>query len=198
MGKVLLEMTMSVDGYTAGPDISEEDPLGRNGEQLHDWMFAGRSGEEVERFQAEKFAAVGAVIVGRRMADLGIPHWGEEPAFGAPCFVVTHRPAEKIVKKGGTSYVFVTDGIDAAMGRARGAAGEQDVMVAGGADIARQYLNAGMVDEISLHLSPMVLGGGTALFDGVRPDVRLVPAGATSSPLAVHLTYEVEARPDRT
>jgi dihydrofolate reductase len=171
MGKVLLEITISLDGYSAGPDISEEDPLGRDGERLHEWMFAGRSEDEVERFH------------------LGIPHWGEEPAFHAPCLVVTHRPAETIVKQGGTSYIFVTDGIQAAMDQAQEAAGEQDVMVIGGADIARQYLNAGLVDEISLHVAPILLGGGTPLFAGVRPDLQLVPGEATTGPLATHLTY---------
>jgi dihydrofolate reductase len=193
MGKVLIEITMSLDGYTAGPDISDEDRLGRNGERLHDWMFADKTADEVNRFQTDKFASVGAVIVGRRMADLGIGPWGEEPAFHAPCFVVTHRPAETIVKKGGTSYVFVTEGIDAAMERANEAAGDQDVIVMGGADIDRQYLNAGLIDEIRLHVAPMLLGGGTSLFAGVRPDLRLVPSQATHEPLATHLTYQVDA-----
>ena len=127
------------------------------------------------------------------MADLGIRHWGEEPTYHAPVFVVTHRPAETIVKHGGTSYIFVTEGIEAAMTRAKEAAGEQDVMVMGGADIDRQYLDAGLIDEIRLHLAPIALGGGTSLFAGVRPDLRLVPGEATASPLATHLTYRVEA-----
>ena len=140
MGKVLMEITMSLDGYIAGPDVSADDPLGRNGESLHDWMFAGKSGEEVERFQADLFSSIGAVIVGRRMADLGIENWGDDPTYHAPVFVVTHRPAATIVKKGGTSYTFVTDGIEAAMAQARAAAGGQDVIVMGGADIDRQFL----------------------------------------------------------
>jgi dihydrofolate reductase len=192
MGKVLLEITMSLDGYVAGPDVSDEDPLGRGGESLHDWMFAEKSADEVNRFQTDHFASIGALVLGRRMADLGIRHWGEEPVFHAPCFVVTHRPAETIVKQGGTSYVFVTEGIHAAMAQATAAAGAQDVKVNGGVDVARQCLNAGLVDEIRLHLAPIVLGGGTPLFAGVRPDLRLVPSQATNSPLATHLTYEVD------
>ena len=140
MGKVLMEITMSLDGYTAGPEVSAEEPMGRGGEAL-----------------------------------------------------VTHRPAETIVKKGGTSYIFVTEGIEAAMARAREAAGEQDVMVNGGADIDRQYLNAGLIDEIRLHLAPIFLGGGTPLFAGVHPDLRLVPIQTTDSPLATHLTCQVDA-----
>ena len=118
MGKVLMEITMSLDGYTTGPEVSAEEPMGRDGERLHEWMFAGKSAADIEAFMTDSFAGVGAVVMGRRMADLGIGPWGEEPVFRAPRFVVTHRPAETIVKKGGTSYVFVTEGIEAAMTQA--------------------------------------------------------------------------------
>ena len=193
MGKVLMEITMSLDGYITGPEVSAEAPMGHDGERLHEWMFAGKSAADSERWLTDHFSTIGAVILGRRMADLGIGPWGEEPVFYAPCFVVTHRPAETIVKKGGTSYVFVTEGIEAAMAQAKAAAGKQDVMVNGGADIDRQYLNAGLIDEIRLHVAPIFLGGGTTLFAGVRPDLRLVPTQATNSPLATHLTYQVDA-----
>jgi dihydrofolate reductase len=133
------------------------------------------------------------VIIGRRMAELGIGAWGEEPVFHAPCFVLTHRPAQTIVKKGGTSYIFVSEGIEAAMAQAKAAAGAQDVMVEGGADIDRQLLNAGLIDEIRLHVAPIILGGGTPLFSGVSPEVGLVPSKATNSPLATHLSYQVDA-----
>ncbi len=198
MGKVLMEITMSLDGYTTGPEVSAEEPLGRGGDRLHEWMFAGQSAADSDRRETDHFSTIGAVIMGRRMADLGIGPWGEEPTFHAPCFVVTHRPAETIVKNGGTSYIFVTEGIEAAMAQAKAAAGEQDVMVVGGADIDRQYLNAGLIDEIRLHLVPVLLGGGTPLFTGVRPDLRLVPSQATNSPLATHLTYQVDASAVRT
>src|ERR687894_218887 len=193
MGKILMEITMSLDGYIAGREVSDEEPMGRGGERLHEWIFAGKSAADIEAFQTNLFSGVGAVIMGRRMVDLGIGPWGEEPPYHAPCFVVTHRPAETIVKKGGTSYVFVTEGIEAAMAQAREAAGEKDVRVEGGADIDRQYLNAGLIEEIRLHLAPIVLGGGTPLFAGVSPDLRLVPTQATNSPLATHLTYQVDA-----
>ena len=192
MSKVILEITMSLDGYIAGPDISDADPLGREGERLHDWMFAGKSGEEVNRNETDRFSTTGAVIVGRLMADLGIGPWGEEPTFHAPVFVVTHRPAETIEKKGGTSYIFVTEGIEAAMEQAKAAAGDRDVSVMGGAAIDQQYLNAGLIDEIRLHVAPMLLGGGRALFEGVRPDLKLVASEASSEPGAMHLTYAVE------
>src|SRR5262245_1862808 len=191
MGKVLMEITMSLDGYVTGPNVSEDEPLGHDGERLHDWMFEGKSPAEAEAGELETFRTVGAVIVGRRMADLGIRHWGDEPTFHAPVFVVTHRPAETIDRQGGTSYIFVTDGVEAALERARAAAGNQDVIVMGGADIDRQFLNAGLIDELRLHIAPIVLGSGTALFEGVRPDLRLVPSQASNEPLATHLTYEV-------
>jgi dihydrofolate reductase len=191
MSKVIVELTISMDGYAAGPDVTSDEPMGRGGEELHDWMFSGRSGEEAEKLQLEHFRDVGAVIVGRRMADLGIGNWGDNPVYHAPVFVVTHRPAERIERQGGTSYTFVTNGIVAAMEQARAAAGAQDVFVAGGPEIARQYLNAGLVDEVRLNLAPMFLGGGTSLFQGVNPDVHLVPREATIEPLAAHLVYEV-------
>jgi dihydrofolate reductase len=193
VSKVVLEMSMSLDGFVTGPDVSPEEPMGRGGERLHDWMFEGRSQAEVEEYEAEHFRDVGAVIVGRRMADLGIDPWGEEPPFHCPVFVVTSRPAETIEKAGGTSYTFVTDGIDEAFRRAREAAGPADVMIGGGAQVARQYLRAGAVDEVRLHLVPVLLGGGTRLFDdGPWPIASLRPFEVTDDPRVTHLTYEVE------
>jgi dihydrofolate reductase len=193
MSKVVYEMTVSQDGYVTGPDVGEEFPLGRGGESLHDWMFEGRSGAEIREFQVGKYRDFGAVIVGRRMADLGIPNWGGEPVFHAPVFVVTHRPAETIVKEGGTSYEFVTDGIEATLEQAREAAGGADVKINGGADIGRQYLDAGLVDALWLHYAPILLGGGTPLFGEGATDLRLEPVGAEPSPLALHVTYRVAA-----
>lgn len=195
MGKVLLEMSMSLDGYVAGPDVSPEEPMGRGGELLHEWMFAGRSAAESRSFAADHFSSVGALIVGRRMADLGIGPWGDEPVFHAPVFVVTHRPAETIVKRGGTSYTFVTEGIERALARAREAAESDDVQVNGGADIARQYLELGVIDDLRLHLVPLTLGAGTRLFaEGSSVSGRVRPVAADTDPLATHLTYAVERR----
>ena len=191
MPKVLLEMSMSLDGCVTGPDVGPDEPMGRGGERLHDWMFEGRSDAESERFLVEKLKDIGAVIVGRRMADLGIVHWGEDPAFHCPVFVVTNRPAETIEKAGGTSYTFVTGGIDEALARAHEAAGSADVMVGGGAEIARQYLRAGAIDELRLHLVPLILGGGTPLFDD-GPTIGLRAIEVTAEPKVTHLTYEVE------
>ena len=192
MGRVLLEMSMSVDGYIAGADVSPEAPMGRGGERLHEWMFANASSAESDAYEADHFNGIGALILGRRMADVGIGPWGDEPTFHAPCFVVTHRPAETIVKRGGTSYHFVTDGIEGALERAREMAGAQDVLVNGGADIGRQFLNAGLLDEIRLHLVPVVMAAGTRLFDGVRSDVGMIARNATTGRSVMHLTYEVK------
>lgn len=193
MGKVLLEVSMSLDGYVAGPDVSAEAPMGRGGEVLHEWMFAGRSPDDSQRFETDHFSDVGALIIGRRMADVGIGPWGEEPTFHAPVFVVTHRPAETIEKRGGTAYTFVTEGIEHALARARDAAGPDDVLVNGGADIARQYLQLGTIEELRLHLVPVTLGAGTPLFpEAVSPRIRLRPASADTTPLATHLTYTLE------
>jgi len=125
MGKVLLELSVSLDGFSTGPDVSPEAPLGRGGELLHAWMFARKSAVESRSFETAHFSGIGALIMGRRMVDLGIGLWGEEPTFHAPCFVVTHRPAETIVKKGGTSYIFITEGIEAALEQAQQAAQTQ-------------------------------------------------------------------------
>jgi dihydrofolate reductase len=192
MSKVIMEMSVSLDGYVTGPHVRPEEPMGDGGECLHEWMFAGKSATEVETYQTAKYSEIGALIMGRRMVDLGIGPWGEKPAFHAPCFVITHRPAETIVKKGGTSYIFVTDGIEAALDRARQAAGSQDVQINGGADIAQQFLKAGLLDKIRLHLVPIILGAGTRLFDGVRTDVQFVPREAQNAPVVTHLIYDVE------
>ena len=192
MSSVLLELSVSLDGFAAGPDIGPDAPLGRDGERLHEWMFAGKSAGDFARDATARFSGVGAFILGRRMADLGIGPWGEEPVFHAPCFVVTHRPAETIVRKGGTSYTFVTDGIPAALESARQAAGSKDLLVSGGADVAQQFLTAGLIDEVRLHLVPVVLGSGTRLFDGVQRGTRLIPRAAQTDAAVTHLFYAAE------
>jgi dihydrofolate reductase len=214
MARLTLDISTSLDGFVAGPNQTLEQPLGEGGERLHEWVFRlaswraphgleGGERDADDEVLTESIRATGAVIMGRRMFSGGAgpweddPNadgwWGDEPPFHVPVFVLTHHPRETVVKQGGTSFTFVTEGIEAAMTQARAAAGEQDVMVNGGADIDRQFLNAGLIDEIRLHLAPILLGGGTPLFTGVRPDLRLVPSQATNSPLATHLTYRVDA-----
>ena len=191
MGKIYAFMSMSLDGFIAGPNVSVANGMGDGGEQLHEWIFAGQSDEENEAREIAQFTSTGAVLMGRTMLDVGISHWGDDPTFHAPVFVVTHRPAEPIVKAGGTTYTFVTDGPDAALRLARVAAGEQDICVIGGAAIVRHYLHAGVIDELTLHVVPILLGDGTRLFTG--PDdraIELTPVdGRVDSDGVTHLRW---------
>lgn len=148
MGLVYANMSMSLDGFIAGPNVRVGNGMGDGGDDLHDWIFAGKSEAEVRAFMQEQFAAVGAVLMGRRLLDVGIEPWGDEPAFRSPVFVVTHRRADLIVKAGGTTYTFVTEGPDEALRLAREAAGDRDIRIEGGAAIVREYLKLGVVDEL--------------------------------------------------
>jgi dihydrofolate reductase len=206
-----LQISVSVDGYVAGPNQSEKDPLGEGGEQLHDWVVAlaawreahGRAGGEVNAstpIMEEALANVGATIMGRNMFGGGPGPWpedppwngwwGESPPFHHPVFVITHHEREPLELEGGTTFHFVTDGIEAALDRAREAAGGKDVALAGGADVCNQFLAAGRVDEMTLNVAPILLGGGERLFDGVGVRDRAVElVGAVDGPGATHLKY---------
>ncbi len=191
---VFFEASMSLDGFMAGPNITPENPMGDGGEELHDWMFAGRSDEEMAAFQDAMFESVGALVMGRRTLDLGLGPWGDNPPYHAPVFVVTHRAHEPIERLGGTTFTFVTEGFDAAFEQAREAAGTVDVQIMGGAEIDRLALAAGVVDEILLHVAPMLLGGGTRLFDGteIRPaQLGLIATDSDPNTGAVHIHYRV-------
>ncbi|MEV5827887.1 dihydrofolate reductase family protein [Spirillospora sp. NPDC052242] len=196
MGEVTCDVTMSLDGYVAGPEQSLENPLGVGGERMHRWMFEQR---ETNAAAVEKITAAGAYIMGRRMfgPDRGewdldwTGWWGEEPPYHAPVFVLSHHPREPVPMKGGTTFHFVTDGIAAALVRAREAAGERNVAIAGGAQTIDQYLAAGLIDELRLHVAPVILGGGARLFDGVG-DLALRASGtAPGTDLVTHLTYRI-------
>jgi dihydrofolate reductase len=175
----LVDLCVSLDGYVAGPDVGPDNPMGTGGEALFDWLFTGRSADEAREYEDSYYASVGALVIGRKMADLGIGPWGDNPSFHAPCFVVTHRPRDVIAKEGGTSYTFITDGPHAAVQRAREAAGDLDVQINGGADLAGQCLEAGLVDELRLRVVPVVLGAGTRFLTGLRPGLRLTPTSAS-------------------
>jgi dihydrofolate reductase len=211
MTKVRANTAISLDGYVAGPNQGEENPLGEGGEQLHEWMFGLKSwrethGEEggdvnasteaVERMHAD----VGAFVMGRNMFgpirgewedDSWKGWWGDDPPYHAPVFVLTHHEREPVEMKGGTTFYFVTDGIESALEQARQAAGDQDVLVAGGASAIRQYLAAGLVDELHLHLAPVILGDGERLLEGVDSDVKLEQLRAVEAPGVAHLYYRV-------
>jgi dihydrofolate reductase len=185
---VFVEISMSVDGHVTGPDVSVDQPMGVGGERLHDWMFEGRTAEEATAYQESVFASVGAVLMGRRMLDLGLVHWGDDPTFHAPVFVVTHEPHPPIDRRGGTTYTFVTGGLDEALRLARAAAAYQDIAIVGGADLVRQCLAAGAVDAIRLHVAPFLLGAGTKLFlDGILTATDLTLTSVDSTNGTAHL-----------
>jgi dihydrofolate reductase len=210
MGIGRFQQSISVDGFSAGPDQSEENPLGVGGEALHDWMMGleiwrqthGEEGGEVNESTpiAEQLqTGYGAMVMGRNMfgpirGDWGDESWtgwwGEEPPYHVPVYVLTHHPRESIEMKGDTTFHFVTDGVESAFARAREAAGDQDVLVAGGASAIRQALSAGLVDEFTRSVNPMVLGAGERPLDGIG-DLKLEQLRAVEAPGATHLTYRV-------
>jgi dihydrofolate reductase len=188
MGMTYANLSMSLDGFIAGPNVRVGNGMGDRGDDLHDWIFAGKSEAEATAFLEEQFTSVGAVLMGRTMLDVGIEPWGDEPAFHAPVFVVTHRPAETISKAGGTTYTFVTDGPDAALRLAREAAGDKDIRIEGGAAIVREYLHAGVIDELRLHVVPILLGGGVRLFTEAEDrSIGLAAGGEVDDTGVTHL-----------
>ena len=189
MGRVIAEISMSADGIVAGPDTSTEHRLGRDGDLLHEWMFEGTEADA--EVAARLFDGAGAFVLGRSMFDMGVDPWGEDGTFKKPCFVVTHRPAEPVVK-GPTTFTFVTDGPESALRQAKAAAGGENVVVMGGGTTMRQFLRAGLVDELRLHVVPLLFGAGVRLFDGEAGDhVRLERVRVEETPNATHLTFRV-------
>jgi dihydrofolate reductase len=211
MSKVRAHISVSLDGYVAGPNQSHENPLGEGGESLHDWMIELRSwrqshghegGEENASTEIvdEATANVGAEIMGR--GKFGPPEggpwgddpwrgwWGEDPPFHKPVFVLTHHEREPLTLSD-TTFTFVTEGIESALEQAREAAGGQDVFLGGGAESINQYLAAGLVDELELHVAPILLGGGERLLAGVGPDLKLEQLRAVEAPGVAHLKYRV-------
>jgi dihydrofolate reductase len=189
MGSVALHFSMSLDGYVAGPAVNAECPMGQGGERLHEWLFsANKSAADIECAR-EMRAAAGAVVLGRRTFDVGIGPWGDTP-YAAPCFVLTHAGRDDLVQKSGT-FVFVTGGIESAIGQAKISARGKDVVIMG-ADTARQALRAGLVETINLQLVPVLLGGGSRLFEARDAEKReLECVRVIESPLVTHLRYRV-------
>jgi dihydrofolate reductase len=196
MTKITSDMAMSVDGFVAGPNQSLAEPFGEGvGDRLHRWMF-----EEPEANAAaiEAITAAGAYIMGRNMFGPGRDAWdedwkgwwGDDPPYHAPVFVLTHHPREPVAMQGGTTFTFVTDGIESALAQAREAAGSADIAIAGGAGTVNQYLAAGAIDELRLHVVPVVLGAGERLFEGVA-DLSLELLDVSGTDLVTHLSYRV-------
>jgi dihydrofolate reductase len=212
MAKLRFEISMSLDGFIAGPNPSEEHPLGEGGMQLHEWAFKlaawrephGQEGGEVNastEVVERALQRTGANVMGRNMFGGGPGPWGEnpwdgwwgdDPPFHSPVFVLTHHAREPLEKQGGTSFYFVTDGIEAALAHAKQAAAGKDVSLCGGANAAQQYLKAGLLDELQLNVVPILLGGGTRLFENLSPaKPQLEPVRAIEAPDVTHLCYRV-------
>jgi dihydrofolate reductase len=211
MARLRFRISMSLDGFVAGPDQSVQDPIGVGGKRLHEWVFAlaafrriigleGGEDDDSSKIIEEAFANVGATVMGRHMFG-GQPGpwatdkpwngwWGQNPPFHHPVFVVTHHPRPPLVLEGGTTFHFVTDGLRSALEQARQVAGDKDVSLGGGASLARQALEAGLVDEMQIHLVPTLLGRGERLFDGIGTDLHgLTLVRTVATPKVVHLKF---------
>ena len=214
MSRLRCQISISLDGFVAGPNQSEENPLGEGGERLHEWVLPleawrrshGEQGGEVNestRILEESIENIGAAVMGRNMFgpvrgawvdEQWTGWWGDNPPYHYPVFVVTHYPRDPLEMEGGTTFHFVTDGIESALEQARGAAGGKDVMLWGGGSIAQQYLAAGLLDELELHVVPVLLGGGARLFDNLGDaEVQLEQVRAVEAPGVTHLKYRVVA-----
>ena len=211
MSRLRCDISISLDGFVAGPNQSEENPLGEGGERLHDWVVPlaawreahGRQGGEVNASTPvfeESIENIGAGVMGRNMFgpigggawgdDPWTGWWGDDPPYHCPVFILTHHQRDPVVMEGGTTFHFVTDGIESALDQAMEAAGGKDVMLWGGGQAAQQYLAAGLVDELELHLVPVVLGGGARLFDSLGDaTVQFEQIRSVEAPGVTHLKY---------
>ncbi len=187
IAKVIADQSVSLDGFSAGPNVGAGNPLGDGGDRLHEWYESG--GDQV---RDELFSMSGALVVGRRMFDVGVELWGNDPVFHMPVFVVTHRASDPLVKKGGTTYFFITNGIEGALAQANAAAGDKHVAVLGGASVIQQCINAGLVDELRIHLSHVLLRDGIRFFDHIGAEcIDLKALRVIESPGATHLTFRL-------
>jgi dihydrofolate reductase len=212
MGKIFADISMSLDGFIAGPNPTLEEPLGRGGEALHDWvvrlaawrkphgMSGGETGPEGDVME-ESITNLGAVIMGRKMFNGGDgpwekdPNpdgwWGDTPPFHVPVFVLTKHKREKVTKEGGTSFTFVTDGIQSAFTQAKKAAGDKNISISGGANTIQQFIKAGLLDELQIHMVPILLNGGTPLLTNLD-DTNFEKIRVIDSPLVIHLKFRIK------
>ena len=209
MDLVTSHISISLDGFVAGPNQSLENPIGEGGLRLHDWVFTtaawlcqqgleGGNDNEDSRLVDEVVANVETYIMGRKMFGGGPGPWdqtwkgwwGDDPPYHTPVFVLTHHPREPLEMQGGTTFIFVTDGIESAMDQARAAAGDGVVSIAGGASTIQQFLAAGMLDELYVHIVPIILGRGERLFENVGDPV-LEPVKVIASPTVTHIKYRI-------
>ena len=199
-GRVVCDITVTADGYSAGLNQTEQRPFGDDGgdgtgDALHAWMF--KTPDE-NRAEIDQIVAAKAFIMGRNMFGPVRGEWnrhwngwwGDDPPFHAPVFVLTHHAREPQPMAGGTTFYFVTDGIESALAQARAAAGDGDVAIGGGATTINQYLAAGLIDELRIHIAPLMFGAGTRLFEGVPP-LKLEQVTSRAASLATHVTYRI-------
>jgi dihydrofolate reductase len=215
MGKVFVDITTSLDGFVAGPNPTLEHGLGEDGERIHEWLYDLESFKRLHGQEGgdrtpdsevldEAFASTGATIMGRGMYSGNFgpgpweddPNadgwWGDDPPFKVPVFVLTSHPRETVQKEGGTSFTFVTEGIESALAQAKEAAGDKNISIAGGASTIQQYLEAGVVDELQIHFAPLLLGRGTRLFRDTGAQLpRLETIRVLESPAVTHVKYRV-------
>jgi dihydrofolate reductase len=212
MSRLRIQMATSLDGFAAGPNQSLEDPLGEGGERLHEWMIPlaafreqhGEAGGEVNEstpWVEGMFENIGATVMGRKMFGGGPGPWpeppwkgwwGDNPPYHHPVFVLTHYAREPLVMEGGTTFHFVTDGIESALEQAKDAAGGKDVWLGGGASVVQQYLRAGLLDELRVSIAPIILGGGERLFDNLGDArIELEQVDAIAAPDVVHVVYRI-------
>jgi dihydrofolate reductase len=211
MGRLRFQVSVSLDGYMAGPNQSVENPLGVGGESLHEWMFGLEAWRKIEGLEGGTvnastpvvegmFTNVGATLMGRNMFGGGPGPWrddppwkgwwGDDPPYHMPVFVLTHHPRVALEMEGGTTFFFVTDGIVAALDQARAAASGKDVLIGGGASVLQQFLSAGLVDEFELSIAPILLGAGERLLEHLG-DLKLEQIRSTPAPGVTHLKYRV-------
>jgi dihydrofolate reductase len=212
MGQVKCQISISLDGFVAGPNQSLENPIGEGGMRVHEWMFETAEWARMQNLpprpetpdsaivrEIASNPGVGSYIMGRNMFDHRRGEWdeswrgwwGEDPPYHAPVFVLTHHKRDPIPMQGGTTFHFVTDGVESALKRAREAAGDKDVRIAGGAQTIQQFLRAGVLDELYLHIAPVLLGSGERLLDGVG-NPKLTPISVIASPNVTHINYRIE------
>jgi dihydrofolate reductase len=213
MSRLRCHISISADGFVAGPNQSEENPLGEGGEGLHEWIVStaawremyekpGGEANESSRIVQETMENVGAGVMGRNMfGPIGGGDWsdrqwkgwwGDDPPYHTDVFILTHHPREPVEMHGGTTYHFVTDGIERALERAKESANGQDVRLWGGAEVINQYLAAGLLDELELHIVPVLLGGGARLFDNLGgAEIRLEQVRSVGAPDVTHVRYSV-------